>query len=84
MANLRQWKPGQSGNPKGRPANAGRSIIERMNDFQNYRVPELVAIAEDSQASIIDVTAAHLRVNSSSTTNSFSCRPSSVLSVTKS
>lgn len=58
MANLRKWKPGQSGNPKGRPKNAGRSIVERMNDFQNFTADEIVAIAEDSQAPFIDVTAA--------------------------
>jgi hypothetical protein len=41
-----QWKPGQSGNPKGRP-NIGASIVEWFNVLQEKPPTELRAILAD-------------------------------------
>ena len=54
------FQPGTSGNPAGRPRNAGRSIIERMNDFASKRMSldELRVMADNSKLPIVDQTAA--------------------------
>lgn len=54
----KQWKPGESGNPAGRPKNVGRSIVERMNDMAGFNTDQLFEIAEDKKAPITDVAAA--------------------------
>lgn len=43
-----RWKPGQSGNPEGRPA-AGATVKEWWNALQDATFPELVALANDPQ-----------------------------------
>ena len=35
------WKPGQSGNPKGRPGNAGASIIQWLNAMADWEVEDI-------------------------------------------
>ncbi len=53
-----RWKKGQSGNPKGRPKNAGQSIIERMNDLALFDIDRLESIVTNRKSSTIDVAAA--------------------------
>lgn len=44
-----RFKPGQSGNPRGRPPNVGQSLVECMNDLDalDLTTAELRAIAND-------------------------------------
>ncbi len=42
-----RWKPGESGNPKGRP-NAGASVREWMNVMQDWNQQQLKAVLDDA------------------------------------
>ena len=44
-----RWKPGQSGNPKGRPS-AGLAIVEWLNQMQELPYDEIEAVAKDKKA----------------------------------
>lgn len=59
LKNLDQgkWKPGQSGNPKGRPS-VGSSIIELMNDYGEKTSQELQDIASSPESKAKEVAAA--------------------------
>jgi hypothetical protein len=48
-----QWKPGQSGNPGGRPANRG-PIIEYADQFTTEAIDALMTIVRDGEASRAD------------------------------
>jgi hypothetical protein len=52
-----EWRPGESGNPNGRPA-AGVSIIEWMNIFQDSPEAEIRKVADDPNAPVNQRTAA--------------------------
>lgn len=53
-----QWKPGQSGNPAGRPRNAGASIIEYFTLLQGKTEAEVKALARDKSLAVEKRTAA--------------------------
>lgn len=55
-----RFKPGQSGNPKGRPPSAGQSLIEAMNDLAAAGLDEdqLRAICKNRRESFVRRTAA--------------------------
>ncbi len=46
VSNLRPWKPGQSGNPGGRPKGIARTVRERCGGDATKLVEVLLAIAE--------------------------------------
>lgn len=54
------WVKGQSGNPKGRPPNAGQSIIERINDIhaKGLTCEEIATLAENPRVGPTDRAAA--------------------------
>ena len=61
VANLKKWKPGQSGNPAGRPKSGGLSIKERVNELlakPDLTLPALQALIEDKTAHPLDIAAA--------------------------
>ncbi len=51
------WKPGQSGNPKGRPA-IGASVLDWINAFGNYSLKEVRAVSADKAAPTAKIMAA--------------------------
>src|SRR4051812_6331122 len=55
-----RWKPGQSGNPKGRPKNAGQSLLERVNQLtaEEPTVEALRRIVRNPNESFLTITAA--------------------------
>ena len=56
MENLRPWKPGQSGNPNGRPKGIARTVRERCGGDPGMLVDELLAIATDQAVRPADRT----------------------------
>ncbi len=66
LANLRPYKPGQSGNPNGRPAIpedvlaarklTDNELIRVLNKFLNMTKPELYAYMKKEDASMMELT----------------------------
>ncbi len=54
------WRPGQSGNLAGRPANAGRTVRERLNDMAMWNRAEVEAVFRDEAAPVASRAAARL------------------------
>ena len=57
LANLTPFKPGQSGNPAGRPA-AGASIREWVNQMADWPVSKIEAVFKDVDAAMSKLAAA--------------------------
>jgi hypothetical protein len=55
-----RWKPGQSGNPAGRPKAAGSSIREWLNIMTDWSTRELQAVLDDPEAPSAKATAARM------------------------
>jgi hypothetical protein len=58
-----KWKPGQSGNPNGRP-NAGAAVRDYWNEFYRLSVAELLAIFEDESQPVAKRAAARVWLDS--------------------
>lgn len=58
VENLKPWKPGQSGNPSGRPKGIARTVRERCGGDPGQLVDILLGIAEDTGQKASDRTAA--------------------------
>ena len=56
VENLRPWKPGQSGNPAGRPKGIAKTVRERCGGDPQRLVDILLAIAEDDSQRASDRT----------------------------
>ena len=56
VENLRPWKPGESGNPKGRPRGIARTVRERCGGDPGPLVEELYKIATDEKVRPADRT----------------------------
>ena len=50
VENLVQWKPGQSGNPSGRPKGIASKARELVNNDPKRLLEVLLSVAEDSKA----------------------------------
>jgi hypothetical protein len=55
-----RWKPGQSGNPSGRPKAAGSSIREWLNIMADWTTNDLQEVLDDPNASSAKATAARM------------------------
>lgn len=60
------WKPGVSGNPKGRPA-AGLAVCEWWNQMQDWPVAQLQEAIDDPASSVAKVAAARAWLHATST-----------------
>jgi hypothetical protein len=60
LANLRPFAKGVSGNPAGRPKNAGRTIIEHLKDMAEITQGEIESIVADERNPAAMLIAARL------------------------
>jgi hypothetical protein len=58
-----RFRPGVSGNPRGRPPNAGLSVRENWNSMQGFTKTELQSVLDDPGASAAKLSAAQTWLN---------------------
>ena len=61
LANLRPWKPGQSGNPSGRPKNTFSQLVEEELRTKSKKDPELSKLEELAKDYVDQLLEATLR-----------------------
>lgn len=57
LSNLKPFKPGESGNPNGRPP-AGLSILEWLNQMESWTREQLESVLSDTSAPVSKLAAA--------------------------